>query len=62
MQSEWRALEKAIWEVEKNNIIIAPQSTGLLIASLFLPGLWAIDFTAMSLYWVAGRVPKMMTK
>jgi PAS domain S-box-containing protein len=35
-------------------------STPLLIASMFFPGLWAFDFTLMSLYWVA-RLPKSDT-
>jgi hypothetical protein len=32
-------------------------STALLIASMFFPGLWALDFTSMSIYWVA-RLPR----
>jgi hypothetical protein len=28
-------------------------STLLLIASMFFPGLWALDATSMSMYWVA---------
>jgi hypothetical protein len=54
---ERRTLERAIRQVEsmsavkqRNGQTYRPASTILLIASIFFPGLWAMDFTSMSLY------------
>lgn len=48
------ALEYAIQKVEKspNEIPGARASTILLIASMWFGGLWMLDATSMSLYWV----------
>jgi hypothetical protein len=58
---EKRALAAAVRRVEKDARTKERQktramkgaSTALLVFSLLFPGLWAIDFTCMSLYWVA---------
>ena len=63
IERERGSLEAAIRNVEtvadlRDKQKIEPRSTGLLLASVCFPGLWAMDFTSMSLYWVA-RLPKM---
>jgi Flp pilus assembly protein TadB len=68
IKRERRALEKAIRQVESRAALNIKQlnrtgyespSTALLIASiLFLGGLWVLDCTAMSSYWVVARLPK----
>jgi hypothetical protein len=63
IERERGALEGAIRNVEtiadlRDKEKLGPRSTGLLVASIWLPGLWAMDFTSMSLYWVA-RLPRM---
>lgn len=68
IEIEQAALESAIGQFEKNEQReerlrtrkLKKASTALLIASMFAPGLWALDFTAMSIYWVA-RLPKHST-
>jgi hypothetical protein len=57
---EWKALEKAIRDVEENYKPTKAASTISLIASiLFLPGLWIMDASSMSLYWIASlRKPR----
>jgi uncharacterized membrane protein YhaH (DUF805 family) len=64
-KAEWRALEHAIRKAEaesaaqeRNRRRLEPQSTGLLVTSIFFPSLWATDVTSMSLYWVA-RLQKL---
>jgi hypothetical protein len=66
--NERTALELAIRRLEKDAQIRERQqirelkkpSTALLIASVcFFPVLWMLDFTSMSLYWVA-RLPKIV--
>ena len=57
-KTEWRAFEQATRKVEAENRKLEPGSTGLLAILLFLPGLWAIDFTSMSLFWTA-RPPQV---
>lgn len=66
---EWHSLEKAISIVEKtqrhklkhearSTQDLEARSTPLLVVSIFfLAKLWVLDFTSMSLYWVA-RLPK----
>jgi hypothetical protein len=60
IKRERRALEKSIRQVEKSSQqTYEPASTGLLIASIWLAGgLWVLDCTVMSAYWVVGRLPK----
>jgi len=59
---ERRTLEKAIRQVElaspRRLNRYGPASTLLLIASMYVPVLWAMDFTSMSLHWVVARLPK----
>ena len=62
---ERRTFERAIQQVESMSALkqrsrrqtYKPASTVLLIASIIFPGLWAMDFTSMSLYWVVARLP-----
>jgi len=59
------ALEAAIKKVERRappervnlRSPLNRPSTTLLVISLFFPGLWMLDVTCMSLYWVA-RIPR----
>jgi hypothetical protein len=68
IEIERAALESAISQFEKNeqreerlrSRKLKKASTALLIASMFAPGLWALDFTSMSIYWVA-RLPRPST-
>ncbi len=68
IEIERAALESAISQFEENERReervktrkLKKASTVLLIASIFAPGLWALDFTSMSIYWVA-RLPKPST-
>jgi len=61
---ERRTLERAIGQVESMSTLkqrsrrqtYNPASTIILIASIFFPKVWLIDFTCVSLYWVA-RLP-----
>jgi hypothetical protein len=59
-QREWKALEKAIRDVEEIYNPTKAASTISLIASiLFLPMLWIMDASSMSLYWIASlRKPR----
>jgi hypothetical protein len=59
-QREWKALEKAIRDVEEIYNPAKAASTISLIASiLFLPMLWIMDASSMSLYWIASlRKPR----
>jgi hypothetical protein len=58
---ERAALEAAILAVESDTMPARASSdrlgrkgsTGLLIFSMLFPGLWALDFTCMSIFWVA---------
>jgi hypothetical protein len=65
-----RALEFAIRKIEKESSLKArptriplrdprhhPTTAFLVVSIFFFPGLWALDFTSMSLYWVA-RLPR----
>lgn len=65
IKHERKALEEAIREIETDAAAqqrtqqkVEPASTVLLIFSIFFPGIWVIDFTSMSLYWVA-RLPRL---
>jgi hypothetical protein len=68
IKRERRTLEKAIRQLESRAALNIKQlnrteyeapSTVLLIASIFfLKGLWALDCTIMSTYWVVARLPR----
>jgi hypothetical protein len=62
---ERRALETAIAKIdaeqrsqEREEHRAAPASTVLLVFSLIFPGIWIMDLTCVSLYWIA-RLPKV---